>query len=91
MIGPMSCNKFHSSVGSYQKLEEQRIAKEHEFRIKQLNMEKEMRKEEREHKLNMLRLLMVPQAPSSMPIPSSRLLAHLVCLCLAFCFLQVVK
>ncbi len=28
------------------------IAKDHDFRIKQLNMEKETRKEEREHELN---------------------------------------
>ena len=49
----------------YQKLEE------HDFRIKQLNMEKGMRKEEREHELNMLRLLIVPQAPPSVPLPSS--------------------
>ena len=34
-------------------------------------MEKEMRMEEREHELNMLRLLMVPQAPPSIPISSS--------------------
>ena len=34
-------------------------------------MEKEMRREEREHELNMLRLLMVPQAPPSIPNPSS--------------------
>ena len=54
----------------YQKLEEQRIEKEHAFRVKQINMEKEMRKEEREHELNMLRLL-VTQQPSSVPLPSS--------------------
>ena len=30
-----------------------------------------MRREEREHELNMLRLLMVPQAPPSIPNPSS--------------------
>ena len=54
----------------YQKLEEQRFEKEHAFRVKQINMEKEMRKEEREHELNMLRLL-VTQQPSSVPLPSS--------------------
>ena len=30
-----------------------------------------MRKKEGEHELNMLQLLMVPQAPPSIPIPSS--------------------
>ena len=62
-------HEFDSFV-RYQKLEEQKIAKEHNFRMKQLEMEKEMRKEEREHELNMLRLLMAQQ-PASVPLPSS--------------------
>jgi hypothetical protein len=33
-------------------------------------MVKEMGKEEREHELNVLRLLMVPKAPPSVPLPS---------------------
>ena len=33
-------------------------------------MEKEMRKEEREHELNVLHLLMVPKAPLTVPLPS---------------------
>ena len=54
----------------YQKLEEQRIAKEHEFRMKQINLEKEMRKEEREHEFRMMQLLMGQQAYSNVPLPN---------------------
>lgn len=51
-------------------MEEQRMTKEHEFRIRQLNIEKEMRKEEREHELKILQML-VAQPSSNVQLPSS--------------------
>ena len=47
----------------YQKLEEERIKREHEFRIKQMEIENERRKEERQHEMNMLRMILSPQQP----------------------------
>ena len=47
----------------YQKLEEERIKREHEFRIKQMQIENERRKEERQHEMNMLRMILSPQQP----------------------------
>lgn len=49
----------------YQKLEEERIKKEHEFRIKEMQIENERRKEEREHELSVMRMILSAQQPGS--------------------------
>ena len=54
----------------YKKLEEERIKKEQEFRIQQMQLENERRKEERKHELNMLRMVLGQQASSTV-VPSS--------------------
>ncbi|XP_028414803.1 protein SREK1IP1-like [Dendronephthya gigantea] len=49
----------------YQKLEEERIKKEHEFRMQEMQLENERRKEEREHELCMMRMLLSAQQPGN--------------------------
>ncbi|CAB3990839.1 Hypothetical predicted protein [Paramuricea clavata] len=66
----------------YQKLEEQRIAEEHEFIMKQINLEKEMRKEEREHEFRMMQLLKGHQAYSAIMFHYQ---THCTIQCACFC------
>jgi hypothetical protein len=47
----------------YQKLEEECIKREHKFRIKQMQIENERRREERQHEINMLHMILSPQQP----------------------------
>ena len=55
----------------YQKLEEGRIQKEHEFRIKQMQIENERRKEEREHEMNVLHMILSSQQPARGDLPGN--------------------
>ena len=41
----------------YQKIEDERQKREHKFRLQQLELENERRREDREHELNILRML----------------------------------
>ena len=49
----------------YQKLEEERIKREHKFRIKQMQIENERRREERQHEMNMLHMIFVSSTTST--------------------------
>lgn len=49
--------KYFSHNSRYQKLEDERQKREHEFRLQQIALENERRREDREHELNVLRML----------------------------------
>lgn len=56
--------------GRYQKLEDERLEKERQLQMQRMDFENDRRKEEREHEMNMLRLIM-----GSPPLPAHSL-AH---------------
>ena len=55
------------SLFRYQKLEEGRVEKEHQLHMERIALENDRRREEREHEMNMLRMIMGPQPLSSLP------------------------
>ena len=56
------------SLFRYQKLEEERVEKEHQLHMERIALENDHRRgEEREHEMNMLRMIMGPQPLSSLP------------------------
>ncbi|CAB4046258.1 Hypothetical predicted protein [Paramuricea clavata] len=53
------------------------MRKEHEFRMEEMALEYQQRREDREHEMNLLRLLVHPQGPSPYPInPISNPMPH---------------
>ena len=58
-------NWFVVSLFRYQKLAEQ-IEKEHQLHMERIALETDRRREEREHEMNMLRMIMGPQPLSSL-------------------------
>ena len=52
---------------TYQKLEEERVEKEHQLHMERIALENDRRREAREHEINMLRMIMGPQPLSSLP------------------------
>ena len=62
------------SLLRYQKLEKERVEKEHQIHMQRMTFENDRRREEREHEMNMLRMIMEPQPLSSLPdVPSQYL------------------
>ena len=54
----------------YQKLEQERVQTEHQFHMQRMALENDRRREEREHEMNMLRMIMGPQPLSSFTLPN---------------------
>ena len=53
------------------------MRKEHKFRMEEMELENQRRREDREHETNLLRLLVHPQGPSPYPInPISNPMPH---------------
>lgn len=63
---------------SYQKMEEDRVNKEHQLQMERMMYENERRREEREHEMNMLRMIMGPQPLSTFPNIHSQLVSSVV-------------